>query len=83
MTSNPSSYKVGVKTNPKEDWAYNDLRFPNVEMATAYARDLEFRWTSVCAWEVQPSDDPVLYFDGNHKRITEEGASSGDHTTAG
>ena len=54
----PASFKVGVKTNRKDPWTYNALRFASEEAAQTYGRDLALRWTAVESWEVHPSNDP-------------------------
>jgi hypothetical protein len=51
------SYKVGVKTPGDRDWVYNALRFPTVDTAEEYGKDLAWRWTAVQSYEVHPSED--------------------------
>lgn len=55
----PTSWKVEVQADSTGTWAGNGLRFATQAAATTYARDLEYRWTSVRAFRVVACQDPV------------------------
>lgn len=57
MITQPTSWKVGVKTPSDHTWCYNGLRFATKEAAEEYGRDLYMRWTAVTEWEAHPADE--------------------------
>ena len=56
-TSGPVSFAVEVFV--EGSWSGNALRFPDVETARAYGRDLLSRWLLPTEYRTVPSDDPV------------------------
>jgi hypothetical protein len=67
----PRSYKVACRVRGEQEWAYNALRFPSEDLAQEYAKDLYSRWTMLEEWRIEASDEPVMYYDKYHQRITE------------
>jgi hypothetical protein len=45
-------YAVEVIADSSEVWCGNALKFPTIEAAEAYAKDLWSRWTAVRSWRV-------------------------------
>ena len=45
-------YRVEVLVSTGGGWTGNDLRFPTIEKAREYGRDLAARWTLVCEWRI-------------------------------
>jgi ABC-type Fe3+-hydroxamate transport system substrate-binding protein len=45
-------YAVEVSTDSSGEFCGNGLKFPTVEAAEAYAKDLWSRWTAVKEWRV-------------------------------
>lgn len=46
------NYAVEVIADSSEQFCGNALRFPSVEAAEAYGKDLWARWTAVRSWRV-------------------------------
>lgn len=60
-TAQAQSYAVAVIADASGEWCRNTLRFATSEEAEEYAKDLEWRWTSVREYRVEPTQDPVNY----------------------
>lgn len=55
------SYKPEVRADSSGIWSSNALRFATRDEATAYVKDLKWRWTSVRDTRVVEVDDPVSH----------------------
>jgi hypothetical protein len=70
------AWKAEVQTAGDGDkWSSNGLLFATEAEATAYVKDLEWRWTAVKATRVVEVDQPATYFwNGTRaKPIAEQG----------
>ncbi len=55
------SFKIGCKSEEREKWSYNALRFRTAMEAEAWGQDLRGRWMGLHSYEVHPSDEPATH----------------------
>lgn len=64
------SYAAEVIADASGKWCGNALRFATQAEATAYVRDLEWRWTAVRETRVVESSEPVNYAFSDENGLT-------------
>lgn len=55
-----NEYRVEVIVDSSGKWVGNGLKFPNIDEAVTYAKDLYGRWTLVREWRIVDQDGKAI-----------------------